>query len=129
MIIKLSKKEKEQIFLDAMCNGLSSVNYWGFEMETDSIDYKLAKELLIKSNSECCFEDVLLKMLKINKTINFIDVEGDGEYSKTLTIQMVYNNIEKTPIKNLLNIINETDDATDADVVLQTVLFEEVIFG
>jgi hypothetical protein len=31
--------------------------------------------------------------------------------------------------RNLLNIINEEDDIDDADAVLQTLFFGEVIFG
>jgi hypothetical protein len=37
--------------------------------------------------------------------------------------------MELVPAKNLLNIINEEDDADDADIVLQTLFYGDVIFG
>jgi hypothetical protein len=130
MQIKLTNQEKEQFFFNAMCNGLSSVNYWGFEIDYKGSDYKKAKDSLNSNNNfSVCIEDVFMEMLKMGSSIMFIDIECDGEYTKALTLDMVYNNIEKTPLNNLLNIYNEQDDASDADAVLQSVLFEEVIFG
>jgi hypothetical protein len=130
MQIKLTNQEKEQFFFNAMCNGLSSVNYWGFEIDYRGSEYKLAKESLNnKGQNSVCIEDVFMQMLKMGFSIMFIDIECDGEYTTALTLNMVYNNIEKTPVNNLLNIHNEQDDASDADAVLQSVLFEEVIFG
>jgi hypothetical protein len=130
MQIKLTNQEKEQFFFNAMCNGLSSVNYWGFEIDYKDSDYKKAKDSLNSNNNfSVCIEDIFMEMLKMGSSIMFIDIECDGEYTTALTLDMVYNNIEKTPIHNLLNIHNEQDDASDSDAVLQSVLFEDIIFG
>jgi hypothetical protein len=41
----------------------------------------------------------------------------------------VHERVSKTPVKHLLNAVNEDGDAVTADVILQTVFFEEVVFG
>lgn len=35
----------------------------------------------------------------------------------------------KTPIDHLMDAINQEDDAITADVILQTVFYEDIIFG
>jgi hypothetical protein len=41
----------------------------------------------------------------------------------------IISRIPKVPTTNLLRIINEDDDAEDADVVIQQIFYEEIIFG
>ena len=130
MNIQLETHEKESIFYNAMCNGLFNIGYWEFQIDYSQNDYKSARQSLVKKgNSSICLEDVYMEMLKMGKTIEFIDNGCEGEYNRSLSLEMVYNNIEKTPIDNLLNVIKEQDDSCDADAILQSVLFEEIIFG
>lgn len=130
MNIQLTPQEKEEFFFNAMCNGLSNINYWEFKIDYKDKDYKSAKQSLVKKGkSSVCYEDVFMEMLKMGNSIEFIDIGCEGEYTKSLTMDMVINNIEKTPIDNLLNIVKEQDDSCDADAILQSVLFEEIIFG
>ncbi len=130
MNIQLSNQEKEKFFFDAMCNGLSNTRYWEFEVDYNEKHYNSARKSLEKKGmSSICYEDVFMEMLRMGNTIEFIDIGCDGEYTKSLTLDMVYNNIEKTPIHNMCNIIQENDDSCDADAILQSVLFEDIIFG
>jgi hypothetical protein len=130
MNIQLTNQEKEEIFFNAMCNGLSNVSYWEFEIDYNSEDYQSAKESLLNNGkSSVCYEEVFMEMLKTGKSIEFVDLGCDGEYTKSLTMDMIHKNIEKTPMNNLFNVAQEQDDSFDADAILQSVLFEEIIFG
>jgi hypothetical protein len=130
MNIQLTNQEKEEIFFNAMCNGLSNVSYWEFEIDYNSEDYQSAKESLLNNGkSSVCYEEVFMEMLKSGKSIEFVDLGCDGEYTKSLTMDMIHKNIEKTPMNNLFNVAQEQDDSFDADAILQSVLFEEIIFG
>ena len=130
MNIQLTNQEKEEIFFNAMCNGLSNVSYWEFEIDYNSEDYQSAKESLLNNGkSSVCYEEVFMEMLKTGKSIDFVDLGCDGEYTKSLTMDMIHKNIEKTPMNNLFNVAQEQDDSFDADAILQSVLFEEIIFG
>jgi hypothetical protein len=128
-IVFENNQEKENVFFHAMCNGLSNTRYWEFEVDYNEKHYNSARKSLEKKGMSICYEDVFMQMLRMGKTIEFIDIGCDGEYSKSLTLEMVYNNIDKTPNRNLVNIINEHDDSIDADAILQSVLFEDIIFG
>lgn len=130
MNIQLTNQEKEEIFFNAMCNGLSNVSYWEFEIDYNSEDYQSAKESLLNNGkSSVCYEEVFMEMLKTGKSIDFVDLGCDGEYTKSLTMDMIHKNIDKTPMNNLFNVAQEQDDSFDADAILQSVLFEEIIFG
>ena len=58
-----------------------------------------------------------------------VDHECDGEYTRSISIKDVHERVSKTPIRHLMDMINEDGDAVTSDVVLQTVFFEDVIFG
>lgn len=62
-------------------------------------------------------------------TLSMIDVEGEGDNDITITIKNVVERVPKVPTRFLTQMINEQDDAETADVVIQTVFFNEVIFG
>ena len=133
MKIQFEKEEAENIFHNALCNavGTGLIRGYGLEMGYDEEDYKLAKEKWQKENPNetACWEDVLMEILKIGKQLTIIDEEGDGEYTSSITIQDVHERVSTVSGRALLNIIQEQDDADDADVVIQTVFFKEVIFG
>ena len=58
-----------------------------------------------------------------------LDHECDGEYNAHIDLKIIHERMELVEPRNLLNIINEEDDIDDADAVLQTLFFGEVIFG
>jgi hypothetical protein len=72
---------------------------------------------------------VLVQILKDGGLLTMKDIEGDGSMTSSIKMQDVYDRVQKTPIKFLIQMIEEEDDATTADVVLQTVFFEDIIFG
>lgn len=131
MKIQLTNEEKLQYFHTALCNGLDWISGYGLYVKYDKDAYNQSAQKLKESDlSEfACYEDVLIKMIKDGKKLEFVDEECDGEYTRTIGINEILSNIEKTPVRNLLNIHEEQDDAEDADAVIQSVLYGEIIFG
>ena len=62
-------------------------------------------------------------------SLTFVDIECEGEYTRTISLADVHKRVAKTPIDHLMDMIKETDDAVTADVLIQTVFFEDIIFG
>ncbi len=127
MEIKLTNEESEEYFYNALSNGgLSLLENSGIILSYDKDQYKLAAEKLTDS----CFEDVLMQILIDGNKLSFIDLEGDGEYSREVTLELVHQRVNKMPQKHLLDLVQENDDAITADVLLQSVLYDgEIIFG
>jgi len=125
MKIIFDKKDAEEIFFTALCNGLDYVSGYGMLMETNADDYLKAKDSLDES---ACYEDILMQILRDGNKLTLVDYEGDEE-QYSITLDDVYRGMPYVPIDNVLNIIAENDDAIDADVVLQTIFFNEMIFG
>lgn len=131
MKITLTKKESEEMFYNALCNavGTGYMNGYGIELTYSDEDYFFAKTTLKGNGLSPCYEDVLMEILREGKSLTFTDIEGDGDNTKTITLADVHNRVPKMPINHLTDMINENDDVETADVLLQTVFFEDVIFG
>lgn len=130
MEIKLTSEESIEYFYNALCNvyGTGYWNGYGLEFSWDENDYKNAREKL--NMKSLAVEDVLLQILKDGKYITVIDIEGEGQYSRDISLQNIIDRVSKTPLKTLCEmVVFETDDTNTADVILQTVFFEEVVFG
>ena len=56
-------------------------------------------------------------------------LEPDGEYTRSVSMQQVHERVQRTPARFLLDMVEERDDAETADVIIQTVFFEDIIFG
>ena len=127
MKIQLTKKESLDFFHSSLCNAIGTgyMNGYGIELQYNSAEYKESRKKLM----EPCFEDVLIQMLKDGYKLTMLDIENEGEYTKTIDINTVYERVCKTPVDHLVDMINEEDDVTTADVILQTVFYNEVIFG
>lgn len=125
MQIQLTNQESEEIFFNALCNGLGYMSGYGLEFEYSNEQYSAAKKKL----ESPCFEDVLMQILRDGGSLKFVDVECDGEYTRSVSLADVHDRVQRTPLRFLMDMINEEDDAETADVVLQTVFFEEIIFG
>jgi hypothetical protein len=125
MKILLTPTESEDYFLNALCNGLHELGNYGVELDYIEDEYKLSRASL--GPNAPCFEDVLLQMLRDGYKLAFTDTEA--EETIFITIQDVHAKVQETDIRYLLDMINEQDDAVTADVVLQTVIYGEVIFG
>lgn len=131
MKIILEPQESEKMFHNALCNGLSYISGYGLTLEVDEQDYKAASQKLKseKSNETICYEDVLLEVLRMGNTLNMIDEEGEGENNSTISLSDVHERVAQTPIRFLTDMITENDDAETADVIIQTVFYQDIIFG
>jgi hypothetical protein len=124
MTVQLTPQESETHFHNALCNGLGQVRAYGLELEYDSDHYKEARTKL----DNPCFEDVLMQILKDGHSLTLVDEEGDEE-DTIVTLKEVHERVSKTPIRHLVDAIEENDDAETADVILQTVFLNDVVYG
>jgi len=130
MTVKLTPTESETIFHNALCNGLGYVEGYGIELDFNKQDYARAATFLKQGATDTiCYEQVLMQILKDGKKLTMIDHECEGEYTRSITIKDVHKRVSQTPIRHLMDMINEDDDAVTADVVIQSVFFKDVIFG
>lgn len=131
MEIKLTPQESEEYFYNALCNGLGYLQNYGLSLDFSDDDYEAAKKKLgIESPGIfLAFEDVIMEMLRMGKTISLLDDEGDGDNDATITLKDIHERVSNTPGRHLWDMINENDDADTADVILQQVFFNEIVFG
>ena len=127
MKIELTNQESETYFHNALCNGLHYISDYGLELTYGNIDYIAAKERL-KATTGVCYEDVLMEILKGGGKLVLVDNEG-GEDDAVITLQDVHVRVSKTQMNHLMNMINEGDDAETADVILQTVFLNDIVYG
>lgn len=129
--ITLSNEVSEDFFYNSLCNGLSYMSGYGLELHTDENEYKQSKKNWQEKNPNdtCCYEDVLMQMLKDGYKLTFIDNECEGEYTRSITLKDVHDKVKNTPIRFLYDMIQQNDDAETSDVILQTVFFDDIIFG
>ena len=125
MKVTLTKKESEDLFYISLCNVYVGMVSNTLELDYSDYDYQNAKSKLESS----CYEDVLMQILRDGGELKLVDHEYDGEYNKSITLKDVHNKVQETPLKHLIDAINENDDACTADVILQTVFYGEIIFG
>lgn len=125
MKLLLTNEEKEQFFYNALCNIGGTLSGYGLELDWNNDEYRKSREKL----KNPCIEDVIMQMLKDGYSLKINDIEGDGENSKEITLQTVYDNIEKTPFDDLLAMQNEEDNGNTADAIIQSVAYGEIIFG
>ena len=133
MKIILEKEEAEKHFHNALCNG-SQIRYYGLHLDYADKDYSAAKKSLVAKQKKgelkdgICQEDVWMEILRIGGKLTLID-EENGIGNKSVTLKNIHSRVAKTPLRHLMNAINENDDADTADCIIQTVFYGEVIFG
>jgi hypothetical protein len=127
MKIQLTHEESEKIFHNSLCNG-HQIAYYGLELDYSEEEYEKAKQRLIDRNENRCLEDVWMEMLRGGATLTLVDNEN-GEEPSTITLADVHERVQESPVRHLLDAINEQDDGDTADVILQSVFYQDVIFG
>ena len=129
MNINLTHEESEAHFYNAICNGLGELKYYDLDLDYDAKEYKAAKQQLSdkQPDTQACWEDVLMEMLRSGNTLWIVD-ENDNE-RHPITLDLVHERVQQTPVNHLMNAINENDDATTADCIIQTVIYGDVIYG
>ena len=128
--IKLTEDFKKEILLNSLCNGLGQLQAYGLELIFNDEDYTEAKKSYYKRNNQnsvACYEDILLEILTNGKHLSFLDNETDEIFH--LSFELALSNLDKLEVERVIQLIDETDDGETADVVLQTCLFGEIIFG
>jgi hypothetical protein len=68
-----------------------------------------------------------MEMLRNGKTIWIVDQNDDERHP--ITLELVHERVQNTPIRHLMDAINEHGDATTADCIIQTVIYNDVIYG
>jgi len=129
MTVNLTHEESENLFFNAICNGLGELSYYDLGIDFSDDDYSQAKTSLIFKDSSAglCYEDILMEMLRNGKTIWIVDQNDDERHP--ITLELVHERVQNTPIRHLMDAINERDDATTADCIIQTVIYNDVIYG
>jgi len=130
MEIKLTPQESEDFFHTALCNGLGYISGYGLELFVDDDKYRKAKQTLQEQgDSSNCYEDVLMQVLRQGDALTLVD-EENGDYTADITLDMVHTRVSNiSPVRHLLNMINQNDDAETADVIIQYVAYNDIIFG
>ncbi len=127
--ITLTKEASEEIFFNALCNGLGYIEGgYGLELRYNMREYVKASERLKANGISPSYEDVYMQILRSGGTLTLVDLEN-GEEPRTIRLADVHEWVQKTDPYHLQDYIDENDDAVTADVVLQTVFYHEVIFG
>ena len=133
MKVILTHEESEEFFLNALCNGLSYIQGHGLDIDVNSSHYDRAKESLLKKTDgkAVCYEEVYMQVLRDGNPLIVTDNEGveGSDYNVEVTLQMVHERVQSTPFRHLIDMHEEQDDAETADAILQTVFFNEIIFG
>jgi hypothetical protein len=128
MTIKLTPKESEEYFYNALCNGLDYIESgYGLELKFNSYEAQNSAKKLKESGSNSCYEDIIMQLLRDGHEINLYDVEGEEDH--IIKLKDVHDKVQNAPAERILDMVNENDDAVTADVILQSVFFGEVIFG
>jgi hypothetical protein len=130
MTITFTESEAMEYFHTALCNGLFYYEGYGIEIIYNPSDYKEARARLQakKPNEAICYEDIYCEILEGGGALTTVDNEN-GEEDKVITKADVVTRMSLVPTRHLTDMILENDDAETADVVLQTIFFEDVIFG
>lgn len=125
--IELTKQESEQAFHGILCNCISMgwFNGYGITLDYNKGAYKRASEKL----ENPCREDVWMQILKDGGKLFFIDWECDGEYNAEVTLEDVHTKLQTAPLEDIQVVLDGTGDVINDDIVLQTMLYGEVIFG
>jgi hypothetical protein len=130
MEIRLTPQESERFFHTALCNGLSLVRDYDLELRYPKAAYASAKQGLMRQEPDrvVCYEDVLLQILRDGGTLTLVDL-GGADYTRSITIADVHSRVQLSPADVLIAIHEDQDDAYTADSIIQTVFFQEIIFG
>lgn len=126
--LNLTEKEMQEIFYNVLCDGLDYCSYFGSVSSCNKEDYATARKNFMMTNLSVCIEDVLLQILRDGGKLQYIDNE-DESMNCQISMQDVYDRISLVPIDTLNDMINGEYDAETCDIILQTILFKEVIFG
>jgi hypothetical protein len=97
-------------------------------MDYSEKEYEKAKKRLQNKGEDSCLEDVWLEILRGGGTLTLVD-EENGMDPSVITLKDVHERVQEAPVRHILDAINEQDDGDTADVILQSVFYQDVVFG
>ena len=127
MKVLFEKHEAEEMFHDALCNGLSEISIHGLKIDYSDDDYKKAKDKLSTDEFSAVYYDVLMQILKDGNKLKLVDEEGDNSWS--ITLGDVHGRMSNVDFKHLVDMSYGNDDAVTADVIIQTIFINDVMYG
>ena len=127
MKVLFEKHESEEMFHDALCNGLSEISIHGLKIDYSDDDYKKAKDKLSTDEFSAVYYDVLMQILKDGNKLKLVDEEGDNSWS--ITLGDVHGRMSNVDFKHLVDMSYGNDDAVTADVIIQTIFINDVMYG
>jgi hypothetical protein len=122
-----------EFICNLLCNGMYYFSGYGIQLNYSRKGYELTKES--STLSDPAWEDVLTQMIIDGYTLHFDDIEGDGEMNADLTLQSVEDGLKNlygvnpTFTNAVDTLLAEEDDAETCDVILQCILYGDIIFG
>lgn len=132
MKITLTTDEKLSMVYEALTTDLPYFRDYGICISYDRTKYREAQEALTynkKNNETVCVEDVWLELIK-TVGITFCDID-EGIDNVDFNMALINNNSkwEKIPLNIIDSFVSENYDANDADILMQYLLYGEVVFG
>lgn len=122
--VKFTREEKLNIIFLAMCDGGHSPINIGLSKEQYAKARATAKPF---EEGTLCVEDVWMHYLITNESMIFEDLYDVDAIERTL--DEILESMDNLPTDVAVNFINESYDGDDADAVLQTIVFNEIIYG
>lgn len=143
--VTLSAEKSEELFHSALCNGIREFPHYGLQLDYKINAYNKAKKSLQEKINKgivpigvfvlgdekptICREDIWVEILRNDGELKVIDNENGGEYNRSIKLADVHKRVQRSPMRHLWDAITEEGDAVTADVILQQVFFDDVIFG
>jgi hypothetical protein len=127
---RLPREEFYAIVLDSLSDGFHLLNANDIKLEYSPQDYALAKQELMEENHDknvLCYEDVLMKMLKMGKTLSLRDLETDDV--DEFTLESMYDKSISVDARIIEEILNEEGDAITYDHFIQCCVYGELVYG
>jgi hypothetical protein len=130
MKIELTPEESENYFYNALCNavGTGYIESYGIELKYNKEDYGKAAIVLKEKGKLVCYEDILMEILRMGNPLTMVDHEN-GEDPISVYLKDIHERVKNAPSEHLLDMHYEKDDACTGDVIIQTVFYNDVIFG
>lgn len=109
----------------ALCNWDYIASGFGLFLDYSDKDYNKAK----KAFKSDCLERTWINILKSGGTLSILDVDGSGDYSVDLTLELLKDNFKSAPLDLVALTLNGEGDADTDSQLIQYVLYKEVMFG
>jgi hypothetical protein len=133
MKLVATETEMLQLAYDVLTTGLPNFVGYGIELDYSQQEYDKAKQSLITSGStkpnDICIEDVQREMLRMGYGLTFTDTEHEDDEPVTLTLELIKKNWDSIPFSRIEAVLKENYDADDADVIAQSMIYGEVVYG